>query len=88
MIMMAIQTGPGYLGPHLLLLVGIADTQSLLVFKVDNASPWFLSADQKGILCRKPTDQKTKVVERSSKELLLKERGKIFRGTMASKYLI
>jgi hypothetical protein len=66
----------GYLGPHLPLLLVIADTQSLL-FKVDNVGPCYLSADQQRTQRHNRPTGKTKVVEWSKKELLkaLKEKG-------------
>ena len=70
-----IMANKGYLGPHLPFL-GIADTQSL-VFKADDVGPWYLSADQQRTQRHNRPTGKTKVVERSKKELLeaLKEKG-------------
>lgn len=65
----------GCLGPHLPVL-GVADTQSM-VFRVDDAGPWYLTLEQQAIQRHNRPTGKTKRVEKSKKLLLeaLQEKG-------------
>jgi hypothetical protein len=65
----------GFLGPHLPEL-HVADTQSM-VFTAGDTGPWYLSPDQQALQRHDRPTGKSKLVERSKKQLLeaLKERG-------------
>jgi hypothetical protein len=65
----------GFLGPHLPVL-GVADTQSM-VFRADDAGPWYLTLEQRAIQRHNRPTGKTKRVEKSKKLLLeaLQEKG-------------